>query len=249
MRLRVVHQRVVEPHAEAEWSAYTDRLRDTEGCLEAEVYRALDDSRRLALVELWADDGSFGRAWGELLADGRTPSELTSAQPCEGAEHHWFSELYRHGYADRVSGTWRPAGHAEQAWRVQWPARGRVRVVIQTSTRPTREEPWPGGVEALLETRREPGCQQFEAFAGVEFEQDGLLLELWQDQATYDAHWRLRTRVRGTAAGGGGRPEQHERGQGRNGVEFYRYQAFLHLYDRWLPAEPEAWSDTVAWPD
>ncbi|MFD4506234.1 antibiotic biosynthesis monooxygenase [Streptomyces sp. NPDC058457] len=251
MSLRVVHQRVVEPGAQAAWSAYAAGLRDSKGCLEAEVYRSLDDPERLAVVELWEDDGAFGRAWGELLAEGTLPPGLSSSPPKSVAGAGSVSEFYRHGYTDRASGNWLPTSRADEAWRVAWPARGQVRVVIQTSTRPTQEEPWPGGVEALLETRREPGCLQFEVFAGVEFEQDGLLLELWEDQSRYDAHWRLRTRVReaGGAGGGGARPVQHERGQGNNGVEFYRHQPFVHLYDRWLPVAPEAWSDTVAWPD
>lgn len=68
----------------------------------------------------------------------------------------------------------------------------------------------------------EEGNLQYEVFRSLSRPENFALLELWQDQATYDRHWAAElTRPKPT-------PEKGERRHGRDGVEFY----FEHCYYR-----------------
>ena len=122
--------------------------------------------------------------------------------------------------------------------------------IIGQHTRKIVEDTLPRLAGYSIETRREPGCIQFEHFHSIEFDPDTLTLELWQDQVIYDLHWQLRAKTRITGAtfgSAGGSSERPDRLQGTNGYEFYQQLPFQHLYDRWLPIEPSKWSESVTW--
>ena len=95
-------------------------------------------------------------------------------------------------------------------------------------------------------TRREPGCDQFEHFRGVEFPEHSALIEMWSDQLAYDAHWQLQKRAAGGVPRAAG--EAGTRRHGENGFEFYRVQRFRQLYGYWVPDDLTYRSETIVWP-
>ena len=121
--------------------------------------------------------------------------------------------------------------------------------IISQNSRTNPEATLPQLVAYSEETRKEPGCLQFEHFHSIEFEPHTMNLELWTDQVTYDAHWRLRGRSRasGSPRASAGEGERPPRQQGTNGFEFYQQAPFQHLYNRWLPADVHHWSSSVRW--
>ena len=222
-------------------AGYARRLRERPGCLEAECYRAISDPGALYLVALWADQRDHDRHWAKVLAD--PGDDLVHASVRPDAPEGEPAEFYRHArfHLDRV---WVADRFAGQAPKILWPAAGAVRVIIQSSfADPERALPEFAADE--LATRREPGCLQYLRAQSVEHPEHFLLLELWRDQAVYDAHWHLRLKT----GSGRRKAEPAPRRLGANGLEFYRHQPFRHLYDRWLPADVARWSETILWPD
>lgn len=126
-----------------------------------------------------------------------------------------------------------------------WPAISPVRILV-TASLADIDELAPALKVEIAQTRREPGCVEYAFYRSVEFPAHLAVLELWQDQGVYDAHWQLRMKTGRAGAGGG---ENAPREHGSNGFEFYRQQTFMHLYDRWLPTAEINWSETIAWPD
>jgi quinol monooxygenase YgiN len=240
--IRALHQLVADDSQGAELVDYVQRVRKQPGCVEAECYRSVDDPRNAGIVELWRDQHAYGDYWTRVLDSPEQDVVLrAAAQPGPGRAG---SEFYRHQYfyRDRI---WVPVDHRDRTQKVRWPASGSVRIIIQNS-QSNVDTIAPVLLGNARETRREPGCLQFEWFRSIEFRNHMLLLELWQDQAIYDAHWHLRI---ATGSGGAVAREPAPRQQGSNGLEFYRYQPFTHLYDRWLPADVTRWSETVIWAD
>lgn len=241
--IRALHQLAAGESQNAELVDYVQRARKEPGCMEAECYRSIDDPGSVAIVELWRDQHSYGDYWARVLEDPGQGVVLRAAS--RHAQGDSGSEFYRHQYfqRDRI---WVAVDHQDRTQKVFWPAAGSVRIVIQGS-QANVEETLPALLDNARETRREPGCLQFDWLRSVEFPNHMLLLELWGDQAIYDAHWQLRIK---TGSGGGGAVrEPAPRQQGSNGQEFYRYQPFTHLYDRWVPADVTKWSETVIWAD
>ena len=68
----------------------------------------------------------------------------------------------------------------------------------------------------------EEGNLQYEVFRSLSRPENFALLELWQDQRTYDAHWEAELKRPKPS------PEKGPRRHGRDGVEFY----FDHCYYR-----------------
>lgn len=221
-----------------------DATRGEEGCLEAECYRSLEFSENLAVVELWADEISYTAHWNRLLeGDSARESILRS----EGADTS--AEFYRHqGYASQALGPWTPPEWEGVRPAITWPAGGRVRIIGQTS-RANVESSLPDLKAFSGETRREPGCIEFEQFQSVEYTEDTMTLELWTDQVVYDFHWSLRGQSRraGSVLASSGTAERTDRIQGTNGFEFYQCAMFKHLYDRWRPVDVSQWSEQVIW--
>lgn len=238
MTLRVLHQFSRDSVDEADLVRCTRSVRGVPGCLEAECYRSVVDPENLALTELWEDQHAFGDYWAHALAK---PEDNPLVRAVGDGEREPVSEFYRHQYFS-ARGAWVAQVHKDRVQKVFWPAAGRVRVFIQSSSAHF-DAVLPALLDNVRETRREPGCLQFAWVRGVEFPNHTALIELWESQAHYDAHWSLRT----ATGPSGPPPEPPPRQQGTNGAEFYRYERFRHLYDRWLPADVSRWSATVTW--
>ncbi|WP_244931381.1 antibiotic biosynthesis monooxygenase [Nocardioides sp. W7] len=243
MPLRILHRLTLPATATASATA-TGRLaaeavaaRSLPGCREAEAYRSLSSPDQVAVVQLWEDEDAHD-AYAAAVADGAVaslPAELASRDEAG-------TEAYAHEYAAPVEGVWTAASQSAGR-RIVWPARGAVRIVIQSCFADPDAEA-PGLLANEAETRREPGCLEFAWMRGVEDPRHILLLELWESQRIYDQHWLLRRR----SGSGGPARVRAERTFGSNGAEFYRQQEFRLLYDRWLPRAEDAWSTTVDWP-
>ncbi len=214
-----------------EYATITRKLGAVE---ESEVYVSIGGDTHSCLVELWEDENALTEHWNdnaELLLQPRNVRDAPRV------------EFYRQQYFGLASGTWVPEGAGESEGLVHWPARGAVRVIAQGS------EGDPEAAQDFLladvdSTRREIGCIEYTRYSGVEHPQHQLLLELWENQRVYDAHWNLRTL---TFKGGDG-PNFVPRAYGTNGIEFYRASVFEHHYGRWLPSQAEERSIAIAWP-
>jgi quinol monooxygenase YgiN len=109
------------------------------------------------------------------------------------------------------------------------------------------------------ESRREPGCIQFEDFRSMAEPQDLLHLELWQSAEAWDAHWfkLLQSDKQGAVA-----PflelienadpsltgvEAAPREFGANGIELYEQRFYAHSDGVWFPAV-DSGPQSVRWP-
>lgn len=236
MAVRVIHRFPAGTADVGSLISYAKQARDEPGCLESECYRGLAGEPVTALIELWEDESAYARSWGSAVRTGRADLLL-------GHGHRPESEFYPQQYFQPDNGAWVADGQARDAGRIFWPAAGPVRLAIQTAM-PDVDAIAPGLQANAAETRREPGCVAFEWLRGAEFDHHALLLELWQSQAVYDAHWALRLKT----SPPGPPPPPAQRLHGTNGTEIYRHHLFTHLYDRWLPADPARWSAAVIWP-
>ena len=241
--IRALHQLVADGSQDAGLVDYVQRVRKEPGCLEAECYRSLVDPKNVGIVELWQDQHSYGDYWARVLDRPEQDAVLRTASQHPQGESS--SEFYRlqYFYPDRV---WVAVDHQDRTQKIFWPTSGSVRIIIQGS-QANIDETLPAVLENVRETLREPGCLQFEQFRSIEFPNHMMLLELWRDQAIYDAHWQFRIKTGSGSAGVVREPAPRQ--QGSNGLEFYRYQPFTHLYDRWVPANVANWSETVIWAD
>ena len=236
MPLRILHRALLPTSADERLATESAAARTVPGCLEADVYRSLDDPAEIAAVELWQDEAAYG-AHMAALADGSRTSLLVELAARDEAR----TEAYAHEYAALVDGVWTTSSRTPGG-PIAWPARGAVRIVIQSCFADVDAEA-PGLLANERETRREPGCEEFTWMRGVEDTRHILLLELWGSQRLYDQHWTLRRR---TGSAGAARIRA-ERSHGTGGAEFYRQEELRLLYDRWLPRDPQAWSTTVDW--
>lgn len=237
MAIRVLHRFSLPSDENDRLIADAQAARGMRGCLEAEAYRGVRNPEDVAVIQLWADEASHD-AHAAAVAARVVPSLAVELAECDRA----VTEAYAHEYSTPVDGVWTAASRGE-GHRIVWPARGPVRIIIQSCFADPDTEA-PGLVVNEQETRREPGCLEFAWMRGVEHRTHILLTELWSSQRIYDQHWALR---RSTGSSGPAR-QRAERALGRNGAEFYRHQDFRLLYGRWLPRDAEAWSTTVEWP-
>jgi quinol monooxygenase YgiN len=242
--LRVLHQLVRPVADDAQLIGAAQATRSEPGCLEAECYRNIEQPQQLAVVELWADQWSFSEYWSRRLLEEGQDAPLRSSE--DAGYEHAATEFYAYALFHRPDRAWQPIESRENG-KIFWPASNGVRILSQAAA--SNLEEWiPWGLSNARETRREPGCLQFDHLQSIEFPEHVLLLELWQPpQSIYDAHWQLRLKSNANALGI--RREPVPRRLGTAGIEFYRYQRFVHLYDRWLPAEVDRWSETILWPD
>lgn len=236
--LRVLHQFALPNVSDDELTTYVQRTRRAAGCREAEVYRTISADPAVALLELWEDQYAYGAYWSTNVADGEG---LLLAACIEGRV---TSEFYRQRYF-APGPVWTPTESRGRTRSVFWPATAPVRILITASVADI-DELTPALKVETTETRREPGCVEYAFYRSVEFPAHLAVLELWQDQSVYDAHWQLRMKTGKAGAGGG---ESAPREHGSNGFEFYRQQTFMHLFDRWLPTAETHWSETIAWAD
>ena len=69
-----------------------------------------------------------------------------------------------------------------------------VRLVVTLPAAPGRGNEFAKAFQTRCEeSRKEPGCQQFEVFQSVGNPDRFALLELWDDQAALDVHAKLNT--------------------------------------------------------
>lgn len=240
-QLRVLHP-IAGARAEdlVEYAGWT---RAQAGCVEAEAYRRTTANDRGLLVEAWSDEAAYTAFWREVLA-GNGPALLRDAAAADDSP----SEIYARRTFHKERG-WVDDALPEGGSVIAWPGRGGVRVLIVTSVAdPEAALAGFGADEAA--TRREPGCVEYDWCQSLEDPHHFCLAELWASQPIYDAHWQLRLKVaesreaRGTQSA---RRAPGRRSLGSNSVEFYRHAPFHHHYDRWLPADVTAWSETVSW--
>ena len=234
MALRILHRFdfPTDPESTRQLVDYAQGARGTEACLEAEAYRGLRQDTDVAIVELWRDEEAYA---AHLAA---TPDALPLVL---AREDRASTEIYAHEYVAPVEGVWTAASRPTTR-AIAWPARGEVRIAIQTTIADPEHER-PALIANELETLREPGCLEFAWMRGIENPQHILLVEAWASQRIYDQHWILRRR---TASAPPRQPG--ERTLGTNGAEFYRREQFRLLYGLWVPADETAWSCTVDWP-
>lgn len=226
MALRALYEFTASPGRDTELGSYAANVRTEPGCVEAEAYRSVTDPSHVAVVQLWADQYAFSEHW-------RRSHVLDASEVAR-------AEFYPHQYFD-LDGAWVAQEHEGRNSGIVWPNSGSVRVLIQGSAADL-DAALPSTLDNARETLREPGCLQFDWLRGIEFTHHTLLLELWQDQRIYDAHWQLRLKT-----GPSGPPPAAPRSVGSEGLEFYRFQTFIHLYDRWLPSDVNSWSETIVW--
>ena len=237
MAIRILHRLTLPLSADDRLTEEARLVRALPGCREAEAYRSLRDPHEVAVVQLWEEESAHD-AYAADVADATTPSLVAEL----AARDEVRTEAYAHEYFSPVDGVWTAASQGAER-RIVWPARGPVRIIIQSCFADPEGEA-PALLDNEQETLREAGCEEFAWMRGIEDTRHILLLERWTDQRLYDQHWVLRRR---TASGGPAR-KRAERSLGTNGAEFYRHQEFRLLYGRWLPTDPEAYPTTVDWP-
>jgi quinol monooxygenase YgiN len=249
-RLRVLHQVCRRQGDDEDLLVHTAASRATPGCEEAECYRAFEKPEDVAVVELWTDEFAYSARWRELVDSGEAFKTILRSSPemrsygQDGTEFYW-----QQIYANK-DGVWTPPEDHERTSAVLWAGGGTVRI-IGKSTRGQIEETMSQLAAYSEETRREPGCLQFEHMHSIEpnAHGDSVNFELWTDQLIYDRHWALRRRsvAAGAVLATGGRGERPERQFGGNGYEYYQYSRYRHLYDHWRPEDVNRWSESVRW--
>lgn len=235
--LRILHQFRAPASADDRLTAEAATTRGLPGCQEAEAYRGLSEPERVAMVQLWDDEDAYASYLTAVMA-----AELDSLPIELAGRDQAQTEAYPHTYFAPVDQVWTAQGQ-DVSRRIVWPARGPVRIVIQSCFANTAAEA-PELLDNERKTRREPGCTDYAWLHGIDDNRHILLLESWADQRLYDQHWILRCRTRGTNSA----RQRAERAYGTNGAEFYRQDELRWHYDRWLPTDDNAWSNTVAWP-
>lgn len=214
-------------------------LRDVPGCVSAEVYASMIGDDHTALTMVFERESDYWSAWSNApqayadLHDVLTDDDLCVTE---------FSLVTSFGIAD---GVWAPADADRDARRIFWPARGEIRIAIQYAVEPNDE--MRGLVRPeVIETRREPGCLQYDWMENVELPEHLLLLEIWSDQVIYDRH--AQKRVDTAAFRGDSKRRRTEPQRGITSLEFTRRQTFQLQYDRWMPADVADYSASIHWP-
>lgn len=241
MTLRVVHRvRAAGADGSAsqhEVADYARNVRTGDGLVESDAHVAIDDDTELVVVQVWQSEAAFSAHWESQLE--RRDDPFTHAV-LAGAVASEFYSLQRFAAVD---GAWMTEQHRDRTPRIVWPARGALRLVL-TMADGDIDGSLPRMLAEMASAALEPGCEEYRWYRSLENPRAGVVLERWQDQVAFDAHWHLRRktmRPQPTPAPG--------TGLGPRVLEFYRLQEFTHLYDRWFPAELRQRSETVVWPD
>jgi quinol monooxygenase YgiN len=249
-RLRVLYQVCRDTNDVDDLLAHTEAARSTPGCEESECYRAFEHAENLCVIELWTDEWAYTAHWRELVQSGKAWDTIlrSTADRTYGRNG---TEFYWQQYYSNKDGVWTPPEDHERSSAVLWAGGGPVRIIGQ-ATRGEIQETMPVLVAYSEETRREPGCLQFEHHGSIEpnAQNDSVNLELWTSQVIYDRHWALRRRsvAAGAVLASGGRStERPERRFGGNGYEYYQCVYYTHLYDHWRPEDVDRWSESVRW--
>ncbi len=241
--LRILHQVARDEGDDALLLAYVGRARDAAGCLDAELYRSLEYPENAVVTTSWRDEHAFRSHWLAMLESGWNPEVLYEANALRryGSDG---TEIYHLARFARVENGFVPIEASPERSVIQWPGGGPIRILVFGA-----HSDLEGRRASMLEnakgTRRQPGCPHFEHFSGVEFPEHTLLVELWSDAHAFEAHLfypRL-------SLGGPPAAQPVSRRHGTNGLEFYRYRPFVHLFGQWVAPELSDRSDHVIWPD
>ena len=115
-----------------------------------------------------------------------------------------------------------------------------------------------GKVDELIaqahDVRAEPGCLEFDFYRDIEFTENFVQMELWESQAAFDAHWKLRAEG-GVFCETGflaapfhlGTPRSPRR-HGRNAAEFYHHQRFQPGDGFVMPFDTSDLVESIRWP-
>jgi len=257
IRLAVQSNVASKERVEAALAAAKD-VRAEEGCLQYELFRGIEHPENLTQLELWQSEAAYDRHWqclrGEparagLLADG---SARLSAPNHHGMPHaprrEGLSgvEIYLHQrFIRSPADVWVRADEEQRIDSVRWPAWSAVRIIIQLNM-PIEAE--SGTIKTSLETRKEPGCLQFEHYRSIEFPENTALLELWRDAEIYDIHYlnRIKDRMFGGITPSPSRGAVDRR-YGESGFEWYQHTFFVEIDGIWQPENPAHRTVTVRW--
>lgn len=129
-----------------------------------------------------------------------------------------------------------------------------IRLVFQTN----RESDLDLLRAATARARHAPGCRQAEDFRSVEYAENLLHLQLWEDARAWDAYWAgLQAEPEGRALIEAWRAasaphhhgyRNHPRRIGQNGVEFYKQARFGMVDGVWARDDPAERAESLRWP-
>lgn len=216
-------------------------LRDEPGCVSAEIYKTLAEGEEVyALTSIWESEEAYATFWTTAMTgDGyETLTHMVTRDET-------VTEFYQRVEYALTDGVWQVAGRDKSHQRVFWPASGEVRIIIQNAVNAS-DEMYAKIRGEIAETRREEGCLEYAWCENVELPGHLLLLETWANQVIYDRHWQMRGDTAEFCGDNLRRPAEPQRGPVSR--EFYRRQVFRHHYDRWMPADPMAYSQTIIYP-
>ena len=236
--LRVLHD-ITGPVGRGQMISAATALRDAPGCVSAEAYASMIGDEHTALTMVFEHESDYWAAWSN------PPKAYSDLHNVLTDDAHCVTEFYEITDFGVANGVWAPKGTDRDARRIFWPARGEVRIAIQYAVAPNDE------MRALVapevaETRREPGCLQYDWMESLELPEHLLLLEIWSDQVIYDRHAQMR--VDTATFRGDSKRVRSEPSRGLTSLEFYRRQMFRVQYDRWMPADVAEYSASIHWP-
>lgn len=257
IRLAVQSNVASKERVEAALAAAKD-IRAEEGCLQYELFRGIEFPENVAQLELWESEAAYDAHWGRvraeptrggLLAEGSSQLSAPNHHGIPGAprrEGLSGVEIYPHAYFIRSpADVWVHADEKQRIESVRWLASSAVRIIIQMNMLAQAE---PDAIQTSIETRKEPGCLQFEHYRSIEFPENTVLFELWRDPEIYDIHYlnRIKERMFGAAKPSSSRGSV-ERRYGRAGFEWYQHTFFVEIGGVWQPENPAHRSVTVRW--
>lgn len=236
--LRVLHD-ITGPIDRDRLVSAAAELRTVAGCVSAEAYASMVGDEHVALTMVFEREADYWAAWSTpARAYADLHDVLTDDTSC-------VTEFYVVQNFGAAGGVWAPTDTDREARRIFWPARGEVRIAIQYAVAPNDEMRALVAPE-VVETRREPGCLQYDWMENLELPEHLLLLEVWSDQVIYDRHAQMR--VDTAAFRGDSKRKRAEPARGLTSLEFYRRQEFRVQYDRWMPADADGYSASIHWP-
>lgn len=230
-------------------------IRKEPGCLQFEFFRGNEFPENFVQLELWESPEAYDDHWKRhsqrALFDevAKLEAPYHHGPPAFPRRHGVNGcELYHHTYFQQVAGAFTPVDSDKRSESIRWPAVPRpVRIVIQSSTDPSEDDAY---LAYSSETRQEPGCLQFDYYRSLEFPENKLHLELWEDPPeVYDVHYLHRHLQRIWDIGVRQSPRPVERRYGKSGMEFYPHRFFtLDANNTWQPEDVETRMITVRWP-
>jgi quinol monooxygenase YgiN len=224
------------------------------GCLEFDFFRDIEHPESFVQLELWKDADTFDhfRATpSSAVALGNVREMCTPFHPgvADFPRRHGLNgvEFYRFNEFERDGRVYVAKDSSRRTRTIQWPAYSNVRVVIEICLKLADDrklEPYS------VDTRRQPGCEEFSWLRSISYPENVLHLELWSGGPTgYDKHYLKRTLEDIWGGIAVPRPtfDFAERRYGRSGFEFYQHSFFASSGDVWLPEDPAARMISVRW--